>query len=126
VGVLHRAANEQLTLPPPRPFKEYNTHSRTASSNSNRIFIAVANPRICTLPQSRHLMHPTQSMMLLTFLKCSLNSSLSAFCSPRKSTLSSNLPTRSLMEMTSASLDLRASSSATALAIELVVEEQIS
>jgi len=51
------------------------THSSAFSSISNKIFIAVATPVVCTLPHKRHLSHPTQSMIRVTFRKCVLNSS---------------------------------------------------
>ena len=51
------------------------THSSAFSSISNRIFMAVATPVVCTFPHKRHLSHPTQSMIRVTFRKCVLNSS---------------------------------------------------
>lgn len=43
----------------------------------NRIFKAVPRPWVCSLPHRRHLSHPTQSIILVIFLKCCLNSNFS-------------------------------------------------
>ena len=50
------------------------THSSVFSSSSKRTFIAVATPVVWILPHNLHLSQPTQSMILVTFLKWSLNS----------------------------------------------------
>lgn len=52
------------------------TYSSALSSISKSTFIAVARPVICTFPHRRHLSQPTQSIILETFRKCVLNSSL--------------------------------------------------
>ena len=52
------------------------TYSRAFSSSSNRILSAVPSPETWSLPHSRHLSHPTQSMMRETLRKCDLNCSL--------------------------------------------------
>merc|ERR1711963_618222 len=46
-----------------------------SSSSENKIFKAVPRPVVCNLPQSLHFSQPTQSMILVMFLKWSLKSS---------------------------------------------------
>lgn len=62
--------------------EERRTYSSAFSSSSKRILSAVATPVVCTLPQSLHLSHPTQSIILVTFLKCALNSSFKTYIPP--------------------------------------------
>jgi hypothetical protein len=55
------------------------TYLRLLSSYENKIFNAVPRPVVWILPHSLHFSQPTQSMILVTFRKCSLNSSLSTY-----------------------------------------------
>ena len=52
------------------------------SSYSNSTFSAVPYPTVCSLPQSRHLSHPTQSISLLTLRKRLRKSSFSSAVYP--------------------------------------------
>lgn len=48
----------------------------TSTLDGNRIFSAVPNPCTCSLPHSRHLSQPTQSIIFEIFRNFSLNSAL--------------------------------------------------
>ena len=52
------------------------TDSSAFSSSSNKILSAVPTPETWSLPQRRHLSHPTQSMIMDTLRNLSLNSCL--------------------------------------------------